>query len=79
MKTHKKWRAQICLAVSLTSSLEFPIKLFQGKKHCIGSFDSELKAALARDAKVLELFGPRKLYWISSQYTMSPFLTVLTL
>lgn len=45
VKRQLKWRAQICL---------------RGKKKYIGSYDSELEAALARDQKVRELYGECK-------------------
>lgn len=42
VKSQCKWRAQICLG---------------GKKKYIGSYETEIEAALARDKKVMELFG----------------------
>lgn len=45
VKSQSKWRAQMCLG---------------GKKKYIGSYDTEIEAALARDQKVRELFGDCK-------------------
>lgn len=44
VKSQSKWRAQVCLG---------------GKKKYIGSYDSEMEAAVARDKKILQLFGDR--------------------
>ena len=45
VKRQRKWRAQLC---------------FEGKKKYLGSFDSEIEAAVARDEEVKKTFGHRK-------------------
>lgn len=44
VKSQSKWRAQVCLG---------------GKKKYIGSYDTEIDAAVARDKKIRQLFGDK--------------------